>query len=443
MAEISVFHLATRFVFIFISLYPCVWLCYCPFMDRLKRSVKKIAVESSLVCVVICVLDVYLYVYRGLYYSVDFPALVFLLFSIIYYIKTVQEGLNKLLFVFFTVVHLAALVGTIRIVLWYFFFYDYVSTVYDSGAYIALCNLFESLCNLIFYPAAWVVMFYRVTPRLKQIDSRHMRGLWLIPMAFFVLITIMSPYYDTITINQVIILLLGVSSFFVLILILRIIESISKSSRLESEKQAMNRQLELQGAHYKMLQTHIDETKRSEHNLRHHFKVIQSYATASENNKLESYLHEYIESMPDNKDITFCDNFAVNSVLQYYLNIAKKESIEVDVLLEIPAIVSIPDSDLCIIFGNTVENAIEACRRVDGERYVKIRSSLMENMFTIIIANSFDGTVNKDNGKFMSLKHEGEGIGISSVKAVVEKYSESAQFETDGNEFRATIILCV
>ena len=52
-------------------------------------------------------------------------------------------------------------------------------------------------------------------------------------------------------------------------------------------------------------------------------------------------------------------------------------------------------------------------------------------MFTIIIANSFDGN------PFI------EGIGISSVKAVVEKYGDSAQFETNGNEFKATIILCL
>jgi len=199
----------------------------------------------------------------------------------------------------------------------------------------------------------------------------------------------------------------------------------------------------MQSEYYTNLQTHIAETKRAEHDLRHHLSLIQSYTSAGDINRLNDYLNKYMESLPDNRDIVFCENHAVNSILQYYLNIAKKESIEVDVLLEIPAIVSIPDSDLCIIFGNTVENAIEACRRVDGERYVKIRSSLMENMFTIIIANSFDGTVNKEGDIYMSQKHEGEGIGISSVKAVVEKYGESTQFETDGNEFRATIILCI
>jgi len=225
--------------------------------------------------------------------------------------------------------------------------------------------------------------------------------------------------------------------------LLRVLESVTINTRLELENQANNHRLEMQSEYYTNLQTRIAETKRAEHDLRHHLSLIQSYTTAGDINRLNDYLNNYIDSLPDNRDIVFCENHAVNSILQYYLNIAKKECIEVDVLLEIPAIVSIPDSDLCIIFGNCVENAIDACRRVDGERYIKIRSSLMENMFTIIIANSFDGTVNKDNGKFMSLKQEGEGIGISSVKAVVEKYGESAQFETDGNEFRATVILCV
>jgi len=412
-------------------------------MDRLKRSVKKIAVESSLVCAVICVLDAYLLVYLGINYYTEYPALVFLLFSIIYYSRTVQEGLNKLLFVFFTVTHLAGLVGTIRIVLRNFFLYDYFSTMYDSATYIALCDLFETFCTIVFYPVVWFVMFYWFTPRLKQISSRHMRGLWLVPMAFFVLLMIMYPFYDYITTNQIIIILIGASSVFVLVLILRTIEIITRSSRLETENQAMNHQLELQREHYRMIRTHIDETKRARHDLRHHLSVFQTYIETGETGKLADYIDEYKDSLPDDTVIEFCGNFAVNSILRYYTGIARSEGIQIDVHMELPEKTGVSDSDLCIIIGNCVENAIEACRKLDEGKYIKIHSKLKGKMLTVIVANSYDGSIKKVGGSFMSLKHEGEGLGISSVKAVVDKYGESAQFETGESEFRATIILRV
>jgi len=182
---------------------------------------------------------------------------------------------------------------------------------------------------------------------------------------------------------------------------------------------------------------------RAEHDLRHHLSVIRSYSAERENKKLDDYLSKYIESLPDKSKLAVCENSAVNSILQYYIGIAKKEGVAVDVNVNVPANTNISDTDLCIVFGNCFENAIEACRRFDGEKFIKIRSKLTKEMFTIIIANSFDGSIKKEGDKFLSLKHDGEGIGIPSVKAVVEKYGDSAQFEADGNEFRATIILCV
>jgi hypothetical protein len=64
-------------------------------------------------------------------------------------------------------------------------------------------------------------------------------------------------------------------------------------------------------------------------------------------------------------------------------------------------------------------------------------------MLTVTVDNSFDSEVKKEGDMFLSSKREGEGIGIASVKAVAEKYGESARFEANGNVFQATVILLV
>ena len=64
-------------------------------------------------------------------------------------------------------------------------------------------------------------------------------------------------------------------------------------------------------------------------------------------------------------------------------------------------------------------------------------------MLAITIDNSFDGKLNKKDDAFMSLKHKGEGIGISSVKAIAEKYGGAAQFEAKENVFQVSVMLRV
>ena len=313
---------------------------------------------------------------------------------------------------------------------------------------VHLSSLLSAILNLIVLivaiPVIIVFMHMAVKPVIA-VNTPAWKYMWIFPaFSYLILRTNDYLYSDLISLRYLIALsLIFTVSLLVFYFSMRMIMQIDKNAKLTQSVAMTGQQLILMDEHYTTIQTHIAETKRAEHDMRHHLSVIQSYISTGDIKSLSDYLNKYLESLPGNKDITFCDNFAVNSVLQYYILMAKKESIEVDVQLEVPETMSIPDSDLCIIFGNTVENAIEACRRVDGERYIKIRSSLMENMFTIIIANSFDGTTKKEGDIYMSQKHEGKGIGISSVKAVVEKYGESAQFETNGNEFRATIILCV
>ena len=229
-------------------------------------------------------------------------------------------------------------------------------------------------------------------------------------------------------------------------LILYISIQIEHSHNMSSHIKIMNNQLVLQEDHYKAIQSYIVETKRAEHDLRQHLSVIQSFNAARDNENLDVYLSKYIESLPGNTEITYCENFAVNSILLYYAGIAKKDGIQVVIDVEVPKDTGIHDSDLCIIFGNCIENAIEACRRVvpeksNGDRFIKVRSKMKGKMLTIVFANSLFGDIKKEGDNYLSLKHEGEGIGISSVKAVVEKYGQTVKFETDDSEFHVTIIL--
>src|SRR5215469_17729580 len=122
---------------------------------------------------------------------------------------------------------------------------------------------------------------------------------------------------------------------------------IEQSKDMESRIILINRQLELQGDHYRMLQTHVAETKRARHDLRHHLSVFQSYIDSGETEKLTAYVNEYKDSLPDDTEIVFCENHAVNAILRYYIGIARNEGIQLSTHLELPDNIKVSDSDLC------------------------------------------------------------------------------------------------
>ena len=212
---------------------------------------------------------------------------------------------------------------------------------------------------------------------------------------------------------------------------------------LESAISAKNRQLELSGEYYRMLREHTSETKKARHDLRHHISLIQAYADAGEYEKLKAYVKEYSGSLPADTGIIFCENYAVNAILWHYADMAKNEGISFDARMELPENTGVSDTDLCIVFGNCIENAIEACRKVSDGRFIKVNSKLVGKMVAITVDNSFNGELSAAGDAFLSLKHEGEGIGTSSVKAIAEKYGGAAQFDASGGVFQVSVMLRV
>ena len=212
----------------------------------------------------------------------------------------------------------------------------------------------------------------------------------------------------------------------------------NKSLRIKK----MNDRLEIQNEYYNMLRKYIDETKKARHDLRYHISVFQSFIDTGDTGKLAGYLNEYKKSIQDDTGLEYCENYAVNSILHYYVEMARNEDIQVDVHTELPEKISVNDTDLCIIFGNCLENAIEASRKVNGSKFIKVNSVIRGDMLAIVVDNSFTGAIVKRGEMFLSEKQDG-GIGISSVNAVADKYNGETRFETKDTVFQASIMLQV
>lgn len=134
-------------------------------------------------------------------------------------------------------------------------------------------------------------------------------------------------------------------------------------------------------------------------------------------------------------------HFAVNAVAAYYAAAAYQAEIEVSLQFAIPReLDSIVESDLCIIVGNLLENAVETCKRMESRpRFIHLNSFLQYDTLTITVDNSFDGNLKQKGGVFLSSKRAGEGIGLSSVAAVAQKYGGAARFEASDGIFQASV----
>lgn len=213
-----------------------------------------------------------------------------------------------------------------------------------------------------------------------------------------------------------------------------------ENMKLEYELALMEKQISAQADRYRVM-TENQETIRSQrHDMRHQLAALRLYNERGERDKIQKHIDSLITAIPDEKGVTFCENPAVNAVIYYYHSLALNEGIDITVQIEVPeAMGTIRDTDMCVIAGNLMENAIEGCRTCSGKKFIRLKGRIQSNTMIITMDNSFDGKYEIRNHRYISRKRNEPGTGLASIEAVAKKYGGDATFEAKGDTFLSSV----
>ncbi|MDD3333971.1 MAG: GHKL domain-containing protein [Eubacteriales bacterium] len=205
-------------------------------------------------------------------------------------------------------------------------------------------------------------------------------------------------------------------------------------ARLESADELLSSQKE----QYKRLSDSIEQTRQARHDLHHHMNAISGFLMMNDLNGLHAYLKEYEATLPQSDDYVYTGNDTADIIVGHYLALARQQGIQTDFNVHIPESFCIRDTDLCVLVGNCLENAIEACKRLKSEkRFMRVESAVKGKYLAITIANSYNGSTAMQNGAYLSDKRQraSSGVGLESVKAVVRAYHGEMKVEESNGVF--------
>lgn len=206
------------------------------------------------------------------------------------------------------------------------------------------------------------------------------------------------------------------------------------SSRLELARN----QITMQKEYYDALSGQMNEIRGIKHDVRHFIGAIKRLLDEGHYDELKRFLGEYAEKIETDPIPFFCENVVANSILGYYSLKAKESDIRFHCACSIPKLLSISDSDLCVVLGNALENAIEACNNLSNPeaRFISNEVGVICNQLLVKIENSYNGCLNIQDGSYLSTKNEkSRGIGIQNIRKVVESYGGYIKIEHSENLF--------
>jgi len=200
---------------------------------------------------------------------------------------------------------------------------------------------------------------------------------------------------------------------------------------------------------FKSQEKSVEETKilyqsvRSiRHDLKQHFQVALTMLHSGKINEAVDYMEKYNDTVLDGiSNKVFCDNDVVNYIINSKSKIYSDRHIKIYIYIanEIP---EFSDLDLCVLLGNALDNAIEGVSgEGNNEIYLELRN--VDNFFMISVKNTIINSVLEYNPNLISTKNEKEvhGLGILSMKEVVQKYNGSIEFYESDNKFCCDMLL--
>lgn len=206
----------------------------------------------------------------------------------------------------------------------------------------------------------------------------------------------------------------------------------------------MKQQLNIQVKYYKELQKSQKELRNVKHDIKNHIISISKLLSMNKIDSAQKYLSEILNKSNFSKSKIKTGNYIADAILNEKYDKAKLNGIDFRCDISLPKL-KISDFDICVIFGNALDNAIEACDRIsspDVYKFISVKSCIVKSYLILEFKNS---TINKNvmTASLISKKENSDmhGIGLESMKAAADKYNGIMDISLKPNLFLLSLML--
>ena len=217
-------------------------------------------------------------------------------------------------------------------------------------------------------------------------------------------------------------------------------EHISKQSELLNREQQYKQQIISQTKHLDDILVMQNQIKGFRHDIKNHWVALRGYFQRNDYEGGIQYIDEMSEKLTSGETID-TGNVALDAILSTKKALAEEKNITFISTVQIPEKLSVDATDICIIFGNSLDNAIEACEKIKNEdKYIKLSVIFEEDTILCKVAN----TISK--GKKLSMKttktdKENHGFGLENIKQALSKYNHVLKIDQTDDEFILSFII--
>ncbi len=181
--------------------------------------------------------------------------------------------------------------------------------------------------------------------------------------------------------------------------------------------------------YYEAMEQQQFEIRRIRHDLANHLQVLLSLSAEEK----DSYIRKMIENPALEKVLSYSGDATVNAVLTAKESVMRQRGISFYAKVDIPKQLPFEKPDLCALFANALDNAIEACAALDSDgKRIDLCARAAKGILSVEVRNPFAGQLSgglPETTKQDSVNH---GYGLRSIQEIARKYGGDMEIRQIG-----------
>lgn len=227
-----------------------------------------------------------------------------------------------------------------------------------------------------------------------------------------------------------------VSSFIILF----IYERLSIQSEIVNREQQYEQQLKSQSKHLDEILVMQNQLKGFRHDIKNHWVALSGYFSNGDYEGGKKYI-EQISGIFSEGETIDTGNIALDAIISTKKALADEKGIRFDATVQIPEQIPVDAADICIIFGNSLDNAIEACEKIKtDDKYINLSVIYEENSILCKIVNSIESK-NRITLKTTKKDKNNHGFGFENIKQSLSKYNHLMKIDQTDDEFILSFVI--
>ena len=232
----------------------------------------------------------------------------------------------------------------------------------------------------------------------------------------------------------------------ILLVMLWIVNKIVLTLQNQSLLEQQLRKRELERNYYDTISDSLSRLAKLRHDFKNYLAILQQYLINGDQASASSFISEISEKTVNPLQVIITGNHTISAILNTKQDVCQRHNIQFDVHIEFEKIFTLTDLDLVALFGNILDNAITASKKLPVEkRKITLSITQLDSYLCIICENYFNGEIKEKDGKLLSTKQSTEflqhGIGLTSIEEVIKRNNGTWHYQYTDCLFTVEIML--